>query len=106
MDFSKIKDQDKTWEDKYEFDKNEGLITSPGEIVDFLDRTYLLQNGDNMIKGITIPVNGKIQVWYLKQQRNHTESLIDKLKVGLARHMTTKCIQETFKNPREIKNQI
>jgi hypothetical protein len=106
MELSRINDVDNSsWEDQT--DANEDmLISHTSQIENLLKTEFLLINGKPMIKGLSGPVNGRIQVWYGREAVNQTESLLAVLNTELARNMTTKCIELTFSNPNEIYEQV
>jgi hypothetical protein len=102
MDLSRKNDADtSSWEDRT--DANDDMLLSHNsQIETFIKTEFLLNDGKPMIKGISGPVNGRIQVWYGTKAINQTESLLAVLKTELARNMTTRCIELTFSNPNEI----
>jgi hypothetical protein len=80
-------------------------ILKPNQIYQYIEKTYLQQDGNSMINGITGPVGGVIQVWYMVKQQNQTLSLLNVIKVEIARKMTRKCLQATFKDHKQINQQ-
>jgi uncharacterized protein (DUF2384 family) len=107
MELSQIKNtEDQSWEEQLEFEEDESVIYHPSKIDMYIKNEFVLQNGEQMIKGVTGPVGGEIQVWYGKEAINQTITLISVLKTELARHMTAKCINMTFENPEEICREV
>jgi hypothetical protein len=101
---------DQTEDDSLEYRKenesNPKPIFHPTKIEKFISSEYTLPNGEQMIKGITGPVKGHIQVWYGKEALNQTLELIQVLKTELARKMSNNCIKMTFDNATEIISEV
>jgi hypothetical protein len=83
--------EDGSWEDNIKNDLS--VILHSTKFETYLNTSYILPNGEPMIKVVIGTITGHIQIWYDNASANQTRELIDVLNPELARQMTSKCIK-------------